>query len=82
EQAKTMQRNSIDKSCGMEIGFPYDQAYIGHASQLKVFNTRPDTLLGATYLADSADHTMAPQAAQNDPQLQTNIESCKPGGLT
>ncbi|MDF5921704.1 hypothetical protein P4133_26485 [Pseudomonas aeruginosa] len=36
-----MQRNWIGKSRGMEIGFPYDQASIGHAGQLKVFTTRP-----------------------------------------
>ncbi|MGV8216111.1 hypothetical protein, partial [Pseudomonas aeruginosa] len=70
EQVKTMQRNWIGKSRGMEIGFPYDQASIGHAGQLKVFTTRPATLMGATYVAVAAEHPLATQAAQTDPQLQ------------
>ncbi|HBO3293001.1 TPA: leucine--tRNA ligase [Pseudomonas aeruginosa] len=81
EQVKTMQRNWIGKSRGMEIGFPYDQASIGHAGQLKVFTTRPDTLMGATYVAVAAEHPLATQAAQNDPQLQAFIDECKRGGV-
>ncbi len=76
-----MQRNWIGKSRGMEIGFPYDQASIGHAGQLKVFTTRPDTLMGATYVAVAAEHPLATQAAQNDPQLQAFIDECKRGGV-
>ena len=81
EQVKTMQRNWIGKSRGMEIGFPYDQASIGHAGQLKVFTTRPDTLMGATYVAVAAEHPLATQAAQNDPQLQAFIDECKKKGM-
>lgn len=82
EQVKTMQRNWIGKSKGMEICFPYDEASIGHTGQLKVFTTRPDTLLGATYVAVAAEHPLATQAAENNPALQAFIEKCKRGGVS
>jgi len=81
EQVKTMQRNWIGKSRGMEIAFPYDQASIGEAGQLKVFTTRPDTLMGATYVAVAAEHPLATLAAQREPALQAFIDECKRGGV-
>ncbi|WP_459207624.1 leucine--tRNA ligase [Pseudomonas sp. MLB6B] len=81
EQVKTMQRNWIGKSRGMEVQFPYDQASIGHNGTLKVFTTRPDTLMGATYVAVAAEHPLATQAAQNDPELQAFIDACKAGSV-
>ena len=81
EQVKTMQRNWIGKSRGMEVQFPYDQASIGHEGTLKVFTTRPDTLMGATYVAVAAEHPLATQAAQGNPALQAFIEECKSGSV-
>ncbi len=81
EQVKTMQRNWIGKSRGMEIAFPYDQASIGETGQLKVFTTRPDTLMGATYVAVAAEHPLATLAAQREPALQAFIDECKRGGV-
>ncbi|ENA33197.1 MULTISPECIES: leucine--tRNA ligase [Pseudomonas] len=81
EQVKTMQRNWIGKSRGMEVQFPYDQTSIGHAGALKVFTTRADTLMGATYVAVAAEHPLATQAAQNNPELQAFIDECKRGGV-
>ncbi|BFN25658.1 leucine--tRNA ligase [Pseudomonas sp. SCT] len=81
EQVKTMQRNWIGKSRGMEISFPYDIASIGSEGQMKVFTTRPDTLMGATYVAVAAEHPLATLAAQNDPELQAFIDECKRGGV-
>ncbi|SDH49545.1 leucyl-tRNA synthetase [Pseudomonas flavescens] len=81
EQVKTMQRNWIGKSRGMEVQFPYDQASIGEAGTLKVFTTRPDTLMGATYVAVAAEHPLATLAAQNDPELQAFIAECKGGSV-
>jgi len=82
ESVKTMQRNWIGKSRGMDISFPYDEQSIGRSGQLKVFTTRPDTLLGATYVAVAAEHPLAAQAAQNNPELQAFIEDCKKGGVS
>ncbi|WP_313129877.1 leucine--tRNA ligase [Stutzerimonas nitrititolerans] len=81
EQVKTMQRNWIGKSRGMEIGFPYDVASIGSEGVMKVFTTRPDTLMGATYVAVAAEHPLATLAAQNNPELQAFIDECKRGGV-
>jgi len=81
EQVKTMQRNWIGKSRGMEVQFPFDKASIGHEGTLKVFTTRPDTLMGATYVAVAAEHPLATQAAQGNPALQAFIDECKSGSV-
>ena len=79
EQVKTMQRNWIGKSYGCEIEFPFD-ASIGKTGTLKVYTTRPDTLMGATYVAVAAEHPLATQAAAKNPGLAAFIEECKRGG--
>ena len=81
EQVKTMQRNWIGKSRGMEISFPYDVASIGSEGVMKVFTTRPDTLMGATYVAVAAEHPLATLAAQGNSELQAFIDECKRGGV-
>ena len=81
EQVKLMQKNWIGKSFGCEVSFPYDAASIGKDGTLKVFTTRPDTLMGATYVAVAAEHALATQAAANNPELQAFIEECKRGGV-
>lgn len=80
EQVKTMQRNWIGRSEGLEIAFEVadDKASL----PLKVYTTRPDTLMGATYLAIAATHPLAQQASQQSSnpqqaQLAEFIESCK-----
>jgi leucyl-tRNA synthetase len=81
EQVKTMQRNWIGKSRGMEVSFPYDLASIGSAGKLNVFTTRPDTLMGATYVAVAAEHPLATLAAQGNAELQAFIDECKSGSV-
>ena len=80
EQVKTMQRNWIGKSHGCEVYFPYDEASIGTTGVLKVYTTRPDTLMGATYVAVAAEHPLATQAAASNPKLAEFIAECKHGG--
>lgn len=77
EQVKTMQRNWIGKSYGCEVEFPI----VGGNSNLKVYTTRPDTLMGATYVAVAAEHALATQAAENNPSLQAFIQECKMGSV-
>ena len=48
---------------------------------LKVFTTRADTLMGATYCAVAAEHPLAARAAAGDPQLAAFIEECKRGAV-
>ncbi|MDG9784260.1 leucine--tRNA ligase [Metapseudomonas otitidis] len=86
EQVKTMQRNWIGKSRGMEVSFPYDASSIGQDGALKVFTTRPDTLMGATYVAVAAEHPLAAIALTKLPadqaaELQAFIDECKRGGV-
>jgi leucyl-tRNA synthetase len=77
EQVKTMQRNWIGKSFGCEVEFPI----VGQDGNLKVYTTRPDTLMGATYVAVAAEHALATQAAQNNPALADFIAECKRGSV-
>ena len=77
EQVKTMQRNWIGKSYGCEVEFPI----VGGNGNLKVYTTRPDTLMGATYVAVAAEHALATQAAENNPALQAFIQECKMGSV-
>ncbi len=81
EQVKTMQRNWIGKSYGADIVFDYDEASIGQAGRLKVYSTRPDTLMGATYVAVAAEHPLATLAAAANPALQDFIHECKGGSV-
>ena len=77
EQVKTMQRNWIGKSYGCEVEFPI----VGQSGNLKVYTTRPDTLMGATYVAVAAEHALATLAAQTNPKLAEFIAECKRGSV-
>jgi leucyl-tRNA synthetase len=77
EQVKTMQRNWIGKSYGCEVEFPI----MNQSGNLKVYTTRPDTLIGATYVAVAAEHALATQAAQNNSALAEFIAECKRGSV-
>ena len=81
EQVKTMQRNWIGKSFGADISFDYDELSIGINGQLKVYTTRPDTLMGATYVAVAGEHPLAQRAALSNPELATFIAECKAGSV-
>lgn len=72
EQVKTMQRNWIGKSTGMEIAFPLE----GQTESLKVYTTRPDTLMGVSYVGIAADHPLAKKAALMNEPLAQFIEEC------
>ena len=77
EQVKTMQRNWIGKSYGCEVEFPL----AGQDGTLKVYTTRADTLMGATYIAIAAEHPLATLAAQSNPTLADFIAECKRGSV-
>jgi leucyl-tRNA synthetase len=81
ERVKTMQRNWIGKSFGVEIHFPLNARHQARDDVLKVFTTRADTLFGVTYVAVAAEHPLAQQAAQNNPELATFIHECKQGSV-
>ena len=72
EQVKTMQRNWIGRSEGLELQFGVDGE-----EPLTVFTTRPDTLMGVSYVAIATEHPLALKAARNNPALQALIDKQK-----
>ncbi len=76
EQVVTMQRNWIGRSEGVEIDFEV----AGSGERLRVFTTRPDTLMGVTYLAVAAEHPLARAAAEGNPELAAFIDECRKTG--
>jgi leucyl-tRNA synthetase len=96
DSVKTMQRNWIGRSEGLEIQFAVDsplpsgeggsrsepgEGTSSHVTSLTVFTTRPDTLMGVTYLAVAAEHPLALQASKSNPTLAAFIEECRHGGV-
>ncbi len=73
EQVKTMQANWIGRSEGVEIDFPVPEMVV----PLRIYTTRPDTLMGVTYLAVAAEHPLALKAAENNTRIADFINSCK-----
>jgi leucyl-tRNA synthetase len=73
EQVKTMQANWIGRSEGVEMDF----AVPDMEQPLRIYTTRPDTLMGVTYLAVAAEHPLALKAAENNADIQAFIEECK-----
>ncbi len=73
EQVRTMQANWIGRSEGVNLSFGIENS----DERLSVFTTRPDTLMGVTYVAVAPQHPLALQAAANNKELMTFIESCK-----
>lgn len=75
----TMQRNWIGRSAGMEVHFPYELA--GEKNTLDVFTTRPDTLMGVTYVAVAAEHPLAQYAAEHNEAIAQFCALCKKGSV-
>lgn len=73
ESVKSMQRNWIGQSQGVEIDFAVQDS----EQTLTVFTTRPDTLLGATYVAVAAEHPLAQIAAEQDSGVADFVAQCK-----
>jgi leucyl-tRNA synthetase len=73
EQVKTMQANWIGRSEGVEMDFPVSEM----AQPLRIYTTRPDTLMGVTYLAVAAEHPLALKAAENNADIGIFINDCK-----
>ncbi len=73
EQVKTMQRNWIGRSEGVEMTFQVADS----DESFDIYTTRPDTLMGVTYVALAAQHPLALAAANNNPALAAFIEECK-----
>ena len=73
EQVKTMQRNWIGRSEGVEFDFAVEN----YSDKLRVYTTRPDTLMGVSFVSVAAEHPLAQLAAQNNPKIAEFIAECK-----
>ena len=73
DSVKTMQRNWIGRSEGVELSFDV----IDEKDPLTVYTTRPDTLMGVTYMAVAAEHPLATKAAAENAEVAAFIEECK-----
>ncbi len=78
ERVRTMQRNWIGRSEGVAMRF----GIRGSDRELEIYTTRPDTLMGVTYVAVAAEHPLAREAAQRDPAVAAFIEDCRKGGVS
>ena len=72
DAVRTMQRNWIGRSEGVEFSFD-----VPGEAPLMVYTTRPDTIMGITFISVAAEHSLALKAARTNPQVAAFIEECK-----
>ncbi|MFZ5661631.1 MAG: leucine--tRNA ligase [Pseudomonadota bacterium] len=82
EAVKTMQRNWIGRSEGLEIRFDVHDADGRALPPLSVFTTRPDTLMGVTFVSIAGEHPLARHAAGSDPDLAAFLDELRHGGVS
>ncbi len=86
DKVRLMQENWIGKSEGVRFAFPHDirgaDGALINDGRLYVFTTRADTIMGVTFCAVAAEHSLAQHAAATSPALAAFIEECKTGGTT
>ncbi|MGD2137081.1 MAG: leucine--tRNA ligase [Gammaproteobacteria bacterium] len=73
EQVRTMQRNWIGRSEGVEMHF----GIAGRDTTLPIYTTRPDTVMGVTFVAVAPEHALAVEAAVHNPALRAFIDECR-----
>jgi leucyl-tRNA synthetase len=73
EQVRIMQANWIGRSEGLEMDFAME----AQAEPVRIYTTRPDTLMGVTYVAVAAEHPVALAVAKNTPEIAAFLEECK-----
>jgi len=71
DSVKTMQRNWIGKSKGLELDFAVDGF-----GDVSIYTTRPDTLYGVSYMAVAPEHPLAIQAAENNEDMAAFLKQC------
>ena len=76
EAVRTMQRNWIGKSRGVELAFGLDET-VANLDRIEVYTTRPDTLYGVTYVSLAAEHPITLALAENNTELAEFIAACK-----
>ena len=86
DRVRAMQENWIGKSIGVRLAFPHTiknaQGDLVQDGKMYVFTTRPDTIMGVTFVAVAPEHPIALVAAAQSAQLASKIEALKEGGTT
>ncbi|MQX76456.1 leucine--tRNA ligase [Sinorhizobium medicae] len=83
EKVRLMQKNWIGRSEGLSVRWELDPATVpGEEKELTVYTTRPDTLFGASFLAISADHPLARDAAAKSAEIEAFCEECRRAGTS
>ena len=80
-KVRLMQSNWIGKSRGLQFAFSTVDAPDGF-DRIEVYTTRPDTLLGASFVGISPDHPLAKQLEQSNPEVAAFVAECRKGGTT
>ena len=76
EAVRTMQRNWIGKSRGVELAFGLNEPVAG-LDRIEVYTTRPDTLYGVTYISLAAEHPITLALADANDELAAFVSDCK-----
>ncbi len=80
-KVKLMQSNWIGKSRGLQFAFSLVDAVGGH-DRVEVYTTRPDTLMGASFVGISPDHPLAKELEADNTDLAAFNAECRKGGTT
>ncbi|MFT6023432.1 MAG: leucyl-tRNA synthetase [Ascidiaceihabitans sp.] len=80
-KVRLMQENWIGESRGLQFAFSTVDAPLGH-DRIEVYTTRPDTLMGASFVGISADHPLAKSLEADNPDLAAFCAECRKGGTT
>ncbi len=83
EKVRLMQKNWIGRSEGLTVRWEIVPETAPNSDrEITVYTTRPDTLFGASFLAISADHPLAKEAAAKDPAIEAFCEECRRAGTS
>lgn len=77
DAVRTMQRNWIGRSEGVHLHFRLDRPGAGDGNRISVFTTRPDTLMGVSYMAVAPEHPLALEIAAFNPALKRFIDESR-----
>lgn len=80
-KVKLMQANWIGKSRGLQFAFSTIDAPDGH-DRIDVYTTRPDTLMGASFVGISPDHPLAKLLERDNADIAAFCAECRKGGTT
>jgi leucyl-tRNA synthetase len=81
DKVRLMQRNWIGKSRGLQFSFDMVEGFGGH-EKIEVYTTRPDTLMGASFVGISPDHPLAKALEAENAEAAAFCRECRQGGTS